>query len=88
MIIAPGTRLGSCEVGSQIGAVGMGDVYRPHETKLARGVAIKGLPRNLVNDPWRLVRWREARMLAAPTKINVVLNWFEELKQKVHVGKK
>ena len=25
---------------------------------------------------------------AAPTKINVVLNWFEELKQKVPTGKK
>ena len=25
---------------------------------------------------------------AAPTQINVVLNWFEELKQKVPVGKK
>ena len=25
---------------------------------------------------------------AAPTQTNVVLNWFEELKQKVPVGKK
>jgi hypothetical protein len=25
---------------------------------------------------------------AAPTQINVVLNWFEELKQKVPMGKK
>jgi hypothetical protein len=25
---------------------------------------------------------------AAPTQINVVLNWFEELKQKVPTGKK
>jgi hypothetical protein len=25
---------------------------------------------------------------AAPTQINVVQNWFEELKQKVPVGKK
>jgi hypothetical protein len=25
---------------------------------------------------------------AAPTRINVVLNWFEELKQKVPTGKK
>jgi hypothetical protein len=25
---------------------------------------------------------------AAPTQINVVLNWFEELKQKVPAGKK
>jgi hypothetical protein len=29
-----------------------------------------------------------AQEQAAPTQINVVLNWFEELKQKVPTGKK
>ncbi len=51
MTIAPGTRLGSYEVVAQIGAGGMGEVYRAHDTKLARDVAIKVLPANFVNDP-------------------------------------
>ena len=53
MSIAPGTRLGSYEVVAQIGAGGMGEVYRAHDAKLARDVAIKILPvisRTIRND--------------------------------------
>jgi Tol biopolymer transport system component len=72
MSIAPGTRLGSYEVVAQIGAGGMGEVYRAHDTKLARDVAIKILPANFVNDPERLSRFqREARMLAALNHPNI-----------------
>jgi serine/threonine protein kinase/Tol biopolymer transport system component len=72
MTIAPGTRLGSYEVVAQIGAGGMGEVYRAHDTKLARDVAIKVLPANFVNDPERLSRFqREARMLAALNHTNI-----------------
>ena len=72
MSIAPGTRLGSYEVVAQIGAGGMGEVYRAHDTKLARDVAIKVLPANFVNDPERLSRFqREARMLAALNHPNI-----------------
>jgi serine/threonine protein kinase len=70
--ILPGTRLGSYEVVAQIGAGGMGEVYRAHDTKLARDVAIKVLPANFVNDPERLSRFqREARMLAALNHPNI-----------------
>ena len=72
MTISPGTRLGSYEVVAQIGAGGMGEVYRAHDTKLARDVAIKVLPANFVNDPERLSRFqREARMLAALNHANI-----------------
>src|SRR6202140_757380 len=72
MALASGTRLGSYEVVAQIGAGGMGEVYRAHDTKLGRDVAIKVLPANFVNDPERLSRFqREARMLAALNHPNI-----------------
>src|SRR3984893_5916885 len=72
MTIAVGTRLGPYEVVAQIGAGGMGEVYRAHDTKLARDVAIKVLPANFVNDAERLSRFqREARMLAALNHTNI-----------------
>src|SRR6202158_3789047 len=72
MTIAAGTRRGSYEVVAKIGAGGMGEVYRAHDTKLARDVAIKVLPANFVNDPERLSRFqREARMLAALNHANI-----------------
>jgi Tol biopolymer transport system component len=72
MALASGTRLGSYEVVAQIGAGGMGEVYRARDTKLGRDVAIKVLPANFVNDPERLSRFqREARMLAALNHTNI-----------------
>src|SRR6202451_2170459 len=72
MALAAGTKLGSYEVVAQIGAGGMGEVYRAHDTKLARDVAIKVLPAKFVNDPERLSRFqREARMLAALNHANI-----------------
>ena len=63
--LVAGRRLGSYEVQEQIGAGGMGEVYRARDTKLGRDVAIKILPRVFTSDPDRLMRFeREARMLA------------------------
>src|SRR6202022_2638022 len=72
MAILPGRRLGPYEILSAIGAGGMGEVYKAHDTKLARDVALKSLPANFVNDPERLSRFqREARMLAALNHANI-----------------
>src|SRR6202171_697273 len=72
MSLNAGTRLGSYEVVSQIGAGGMGEVYRARDSKLGRDVAIKVLPANFVNDPERLSRFqREARMLGALNHANI-----------------
>jgi Tol biopolymer transport system component len=72
MALASGTRLGSYEVVSQIGAGGMGEVYRAQDTKLARDVAIKVLPEAFAHDAERLSRFqREAKMLAALNHPNI-----------------
>ena len=49
-----------------IGAGGMGEVYRPKDTKLKRQVALKVLPDIIARDPERMARFeREAEVLAA-----------------------
>src|SRR6266850_2487696 len=61
-----GRRLGSYQVLSLLGRGGMGEVYRAHDAKLGRDVAIKVLPAVFTADPERLARFdSEARMLAA-----------------------
>src|SRR5205085_12006979 len=66
MPLSPGSRIGSYEIVSPIGAGGMGEVYRARDTKLHRDVAIKVLPDLFARDPERLARFeREARTLAA-----------------------
>ena len=66
MALAPGTRLGAYEITGQIGAGGMGEVYRARDTRLNRDVAIKVLPDAFTHDPDRLARFtREAHLLAS-----------------------
>jgi serine/threonine-protein kinase len=72
MALAPGTRLGPYEVVAQIGAGGMGEVYRARDTQLQRDVAIKVLPEALAHDAGRLARFeREATTLAALNHPNI-----------------
>jgi serine/threonine-protein kinase len=64
--LVPGSRLGPYEVIALIGAGGMGEVYKAHDTKLNRDVALKILPDVFVSDADRLARFtREAQTLAA-----------------------
>src|SRR3972149_5550519 len=72
MAILPGTHLGPYEITALIGAGGMGEVYRAHDTKLGRDVAIKVLPEQFAREPERLARFqREAKMLAALNHPNI-----------------
>jgi serine/threonine protein kinase len=68
-----GTRLGRYEIVAVIGAGGMGEVYRAHDSRLGRDVAIKVLPARLAGDPDALERFvREAQAVAALTHPNIV----------------
>jgi serine/threonine protein kinase len=61
-----GRQLGPFTIQSLLGAGGMGEVYRAHDSRLDRDVAIKVLPANLLIDPERRARFdREARLLAS-----------------------
>jgi serine/threonine-protein kinase len=65
-------RFGIYEVTAQIGAGGMGEVYRARDTKLGREVALKVLPASFVTDPERVSRFeREAKTLAALNHPNI-----------------
>src|SRR6202795_4522911 len=66
MPILPGTRLGPYEILSGIGAGGMGEVYRAHDARLNRDVALKVIPEAFVSDSDRMARFeREAKLLAS-----------------------
>src|SRR3989442_3283929 len=66
MALTNGTRLGLYELVADIGAGGMGEVYRARDTKLGRSVAVKVLPDALAADADRIARFeREAKALAA-----------------------
>src|SRR5204862_1774187 len=66
MGLTVGDRLGPYEILSALGAGGMGEVYRAHDTKLGRDVALKVIPDTLALDPDRRARFqREAQVLAS-----------------------
>jgi Tol biopolymer transport system component len=73
MSLAPGTRVGSYEILELVGAGGMGEVYRAHDPRLGRDVAIKVIPASFASDPDRVRRFeQEARAAAALTHPNIL----------------
>lgn len=72
MSLTPGTRLGPYEILAAIGKGGMGEVYRAHDSRLGRDVAIKVLTGAHVDDE-RLRRFaHEARAAAALEHPNIL----------------
>jgi serine/threonine protein kinase len=70
--LAPGKMIGHYRILSILGAGGMGEVYRAHDTKLKRDVALKVLPEAFGRDDERLARFqREAHILASLNHPNI-----------------
>src|SRR6202451_1006704 len=73
MALISGTKLGPYEIESLVGAGGMGEVYRAHDSRLDRTVAIKVLPASFSADRERLQRFaQEARAAAALNHPNIL----------------
>ena len=71
--LQPGTRIEHYEIEKLVGSGGMGEVYRAHDLRLARHVAIKVLPRFVTSDADRLQRFQqEARAAAALNHPNIL----------------
>jgi WD40 repeat protein len=75
-----GTTLGHYRIVDKIGAGGMGVVYRAHDERLDRDVAVKVLPEAVAADAQRLARFeREAKLLASLSHQNIAtLHGLEE----------
>ena len=72
MALTAGTKLGPYEVLGELGAGGMGEVYRARDTRLDRTVAIKILPEHLSSDLGRRARFeREARAISGLSHPNI-----------------
>ena len=69
----PGNRVGAYALVEVLGAGGMGVVWRAHDSRLGRDVALKILPPHLAEHPTALVRFeREARGLASLSHPGIV----------------
>jgi serine/threonine protein kinase len=83
--LSAGTRLGAYQITSLVGVGGMGEVYRAHDLKLGRDVALKILPAAFRSDADRLARFeREARALAALNHRNIATIHGLEEHQGIH----
>src|SRR6266849_1294804 len=73
MTLVAGTKLGPYEIVAPLGAGGMGEVYRAHDTRLGREIALKVLPESFARESDRLHRFeQEARAVAALNHPNIL----------------
>jgi len=71
-MLASGTQLGPYEIIEPLGAGGMGEVYRAHDSSLGREVAVKILPAAVTQNPEHAARFeRQARILASLNHPNI-----------------
>ncbi|MCL4848534.1 MAG: protein kinase [Acidobacteria bacterium] len=80
-----GRTLAHYRITAAIGAGGMGEVYRAHDSRLKRDVALKVLPAEMASSPERLERFRrEAQALAALDHPGIVTVYSVEEADGVH----
>jgi Tol biopolymer transport system component len=73
MSLASGSRLGPYRITALLGAGGMGEVYRAHDERLGRDVAVKVLRQEATADPDRQRRFAaEARAASALNHPNIL----------------
>src|SRR4029453_1265138 len=77
MTIDTGTRFGRYEIRSQLGAGGMGEVYRARDTELGRDVALKVLPSSFSADTDRLQRFRQEACAAGALNHPSILSIYD-----------
>ncbi len=80
-----GRQFGPYQLVNPLGAGGMGEVYRAHDIKLGRDVAVKTLPHEFAHDEERLSRLRcEARTLASLNHPNIAAIYGLEESEEAH----
>ena len=73
MALVAGSKVGPYEIRGALGAGGMGLVYRAHDHRLGRDIALKILPESVSSDAESLARFtREARAVAALNHPHIV----------------
>jgi Tol biopolymer transport system component len=83
--LAPGFELGPYRIVEPLDAGAMGEVYRAHDTRLRRDVAVKVLPSALSGDPERVARLQgEARLLASVNHPHIATIHGLEISDRVH----
>ena len=77
MVLAAGTRLGPYEIVAPLGAGGMGEVHKAHDSRLGRDVAIKVLPTGYAADPDRMRRFEQEARAAGQLNHPNILTVFD-----------
>ncbi len=77
MTLSSGSRLGNYDIVGSLGAGGMGQVYRAHDAKLQREVAIKVLPPHLATSPDARARFEQEALSVAKLSNPNILSIFE-----------